>query len=136
MEFIDEGHTRVRAILLFEFTSCFGLTDQLRYHLSQHVKWFALDAGIPALTSTWIFDHIHERLLAIRDANTEIFPPNQYAAPAAHIQAMVGGMVATRIPDRARWIQTIASDPELSLIRDIVADPSKLCNRAQASKNP
>jgi hypothetical protein len=82
------------------------------------------------VTSAWIFDHIHDQLAAIRDSNTEIFPPNQYAAPAAHVQAFVSGVVATRIPDRGRWVQAIASDPELSRIRDIVRDPSKLNNKA------
>jgi hypothetical protein len=88
IEFHADDHTHVRAISPFEFTSCFGLTDQLRYPLSQPVNWYALDAGIPALTSAWIFDHIHKCFVAICDSNTEIFLPNQFAAPAAHIQAL------------------------------------------------
>ncbi len=119
VEFHKYGHTHVRAILPFEFTSCFGLTNQLRYRLLQHVNWYALDAGIPALTSAWIFDHIHERLVTICDSNTEIFPTNQYAAPAVHVQAFVSGVVATHIPDHKHWVQAITSDPELSKIRDI-----------------
>jgi hypothetical protein len=85
--------------------------------------------------SAWIFDHIYERLGAIRDSNTEIFPPRQYAAPAAHIQALVSGAVVTRIPDRERWVQAIASDPELSKIKEIVANPSKLNNKALTDIN-
>jgi hypothetical protein len=99
VEFNTEGHSHVRLFLPFEFTSCFGLMDLLRYHLSQHAYWHALDAGIPALTSAWIFDHIFERLMAIRDSNTKIFPPNQFAAPAAHIQAFTSGVIATRLPN-------------------------------------
>ena len=34
VEFQKDDHTHVRAILPFEFTSCFGLTNQLRYRLS------------------------------------------------------------------------------------------------------
>jgi hypothetical protein len=135
VEFCTDGHTHVRAILPFEFTSCFGLTNQLRHRLSQHINWYALDAGIPALTSAWISNHIHEPLVTIRNSNTEIFPPNQYAAPAAHVQAFVSGVVATRIPDHKRWVQAITSDPELSKIRDIVADPSKLTNKALTDIN-
>jgi hypothetical protein len=59
----------------------------------------------------WIFDHVHERLLRIRDANTEVFPPNQYAAPAAHTQAFTGGVIATRLPNRERWIRAITQTP-------------------------
>ncbi len=111
IEYHVDDHARVRAILPFEFTPCFGLTDHLRYRLSQHVNWYALDAGVPALTSAWIFDHVHERLGAIRDSNTEIFPPRQYAAPAAHVQAFVSGVVATRIPDHPCWVQPICVRP-------------------------
>jgi hypothetical protein len=135
VEFDKDGHTHVHAISPFEFTLCFGLTNQLRYRLSQHVNWYALDTRIPALTSAWIFDHIHERLVTIRDSNTEIFPPKQYAAPAAHVQAFVSGVVATHIPDHKCWVRAITSDPELSKIRDIVADPSKLTNKALTDIN-
>jgi hypothetical protein len=89
-----------------------------------------LDAGIPALTSAWVFDHIHERLVSIRDSNTEIFGPNHHAAPAAHIQLLVSGVVATQIPDRARWIQAIDADKELSKVKAIVTNPSTLNNKA------
>jgi hypothetical protein len=121
--------------LPFEFTPCFGLTNQLKYRLSQHVNWYALEAGIPALTSAWIFDHIHEWLVIICNFNTKIFPPNQYVTPAAHVQAFVSGVVATHIPDCKHWVQAITSDPELSKIRDIVADPSKLTNKALTKIN-
>jgi hypothetical protein len=131
-----DGNMHVRSILAFEFTSCFGLMNHLRFCLSQHLHWYALDGGIPALTSVWIFDHILDRLLLIRDINTEIFPPpNQFAAPAVHIQAFVNGVVATRLPDHDRWIQAIVSDPELSAIKDIVTNPSTLSNTALAGIN-
>ena len=130
IEFHAENHTHVHAIPPFEFTSCFGLVDWLCYHLSHPTNRFALDARIPALTSAWVFDHIHERLATIRDANTEVFGPNQYAAPAAHIQSFVSGVTATRIPDRAWWIQAINADAELSRVRDIVQNPSTLSNKS------
>jgi hypothetical protein len=132
VEFHVDGNTHIRSILAFEFTSCFGLMDHLQFCLSQHLHWYALDGGIPALTSVWIFDHILDRLLLIRNSNMEIFPPNQFAAPAAHIQAFVNGVVATRLPDHDRCIQAIVSDPELSAIKDIVTNPSTLSNTALA----
>jgi hypothetical protein len=76
VEFHADSNTHIRSILAFEFTSCFGLMDHLQFRLSQHLHWYALDGGIPALTSAWIFDHILDRLLLIRNSNTEIFPPN------------------------------------------------------------
>ena len=82
--------------------------------------------GIPALTSAWIFDHINDRLCDIRDSNTEIFPPRQYAAPAAHIQAFVNGTIATRLPDRQRWVDEYGSDSVLSKVRHIVLNPGAL----------
>ncbi len=134
IEFHAADHTHIRAISPFEFTSCFGLTNQLKYRLAQHVK-YALDGGIPALTSAWIFDHILKQLKLICDSNTEIFPPYQFAAPAVHTQAFVSGVIATRLPDRARWVQAIASDPKLSKIRDIVNNPSNLTNKSLAGIN-
>ena len=73
--------------------------------------------------------------MAIRDANTDIFGPHQYAAPAAHIQSLVSGVIATRIPDRARWIKAIDADAELSKVRDIVKNPSTLKNKSLAEIN-
>jgi hypothetical protein len=113
IKFHADDHTHACAISPFEFTLCFGLTDQLWYCLSQPVNWYALDADIPASTSAWIFNHIHKHLVAIRNSNTEIFLPNQFAAPAVHIQAFGSGVIATRIPDQAHWIQAITSDPKL-----------------------
>jgi hypothetical protein len=135
IKFHAVDHTHVGAISSFEFTSCFGLTNQLRYCLSQHVNWYVLDGGIPALTSAWIFDHILEGLELIQDSNTEIFPPNQFAAPAAHIHAFVSGVITVRLPDWGRWVQAIASDPKLSKIQDIVNNPSNLKNKALSEIN-
>jgi hypothetical protein len=107
---------------------CFGFIDQLRFQLSQHDNWFALDAGIPSLTSAWVFDHVLECLISIRDSTSEIFEPNQFATPAATIQAFLSGAVGTMLPSRARWIQAYDSDKDLRLIRKIVLNPSLLSN--------
>jgi hypothetical protein len=63
---------------------------------------YAFDAGIMAMTSLWILDSLHDRLCQIRDLNFEIFQPNQFAAPAAHIEAFVNGAISTRFPNHAQ----------------------------------
>ncbi len=116
-------HTYVRPFSPFEFTSCFGFIDRLQYQLSQHGNWFALNAGIPALTSAWVFDYILDCLLSIYDWTTEVFELNQFAAPAATIQAFLSGAVGISLPSREHWIQAYDTDRELKRIRDIIANP-------------
>jgi hypothetical protein len=43
IEFHVDGNTHVRSISAFEFTSCFELMDHLRFYLSQHLNWYALN---------------------------------------------------------------------------------------------
>ncbi len=87
-----------------------------------------LDAGIPALTSAWIFDHILDCLLLICNSTKEIFQPNQFATPAATIQTFIGGAVGTSLPSHQRWIKAYDTDNDLKCIRDIIANPSTLSN--------
>jgi hypothetical protein len=86
--------------------------------------------GIPCLTLAWVFDHVLERLLSIRDSTSEIFEPNRFPAPAATIQAFLGGAVGTTLPSQARWIQVYDSDKDLRLIRNIIVNPSLLSNES------
>jgi hypothetical protein len=48
---------------------------------------------MPARTSAWLLKQVHSHLSYLRDANSEIFSPNQFAAPAATIQAFVNGAI-------------------------------------------
>ena len=50
--------------------------------------------------------------MTIWDSNTDIFPPNQFAAPVTHIQAFISGVIATQLPVHTQWIQAIASNPK------------------------
>ncbi len=127
-KFHDDVYSYVWPFLPFEFTSCFG--DQLQYRISQHGNWFGFDAGIPSLTSAWVFDHILEWLVSIHDATMEIFEKNQFTAPAATIQAFLGVAVGTRLPSRQRWIQAYNTYNDLKRIRDILANPSTLSNNS------
>jgi hypothetical protein len=60
IEFIHDGHTYVQAILPFKFVSCFRLTDNLTYKLSHTSNIFCMDAAIPAITFSQMFNLIYE----------------------------------------------------------------------------
>jgi hypothetical protein len=57
-----------------------------------------MDAAMPGRTLAWLFEQAHSHLSYIRDTNSEIFLPNQFAAPAATIQAFVNGTIGVRLP--------------------------------------
>jgi hypothetical protein len=105
IEFHFEDRTYVRAISAFEFTRCFGLMEQLQYRLSHANYKYGLDAAMPSRTLAWIFEQVHSHLVHLRDANGEVFSPDQFAAPAATIQTLVNGAVCTTLPSRERWLQ-------------------------------
>ena len=102
IEFNYEGHSYIRAILSYEFVRCFNFIDQLTYRLSQPPHKFCVDAAMPARTSEWLFEQVHAHLVYLRDANSELFSPNQFAAPAATIQAFINGAIGIRLPSRDR----------------------------------
>jgi hypothetical protein len=52
-----------------------------------------MDAAIPAHTPAWLLKQAHSYLAYLRDTNCEVFLPNQFAAPAATIQAFVNGAI-------------------------------------------
>ena len=124
IEFPDDGNRLVRPISPFEFTSCFNLLDAFTYRLSQPEFKMYGDAGIPSSTSSWVFDAVHTRLLAIRDANCQIFDPSSHAAPAAMCNVFLSGAIGTRLPDAAGWKRAYASDPECVTICSMIKNPS------------
>jgi len=65
VKFVAEGHTYVRAISPFEIVSCFWLTDELTYQLSQHSNAFCMDAAFPAISSARIFEQVLDWCLHI-----------------------------------------------------------------------
>jgi hypothetical protein len=69
-----------------------------------------------------------DSLLSICNSTTEIFEPNQFAAPTATIQAFLSGTVGIRLPSRERWIKAYDTDRDLRRIQEIVANPSTLSN--------
>jgi hypothetical protein len=100
LEFKYEGHLYIRAILSYEFVRCFNFIDQLTYRLSQPPYKFCVDAAMPAHMSEWLFKQIHAHLVYLQDANSELFLPNQFTAPAATIQAFVNGAIGIRLPSK------------------------------------
>jgi hypothetical protein len=81
---------------------------------------------MPLRTSAWLFEQVHAYLVYLQDANTELFLPNQFAAPAATIQAFVNGATGTWLPSWDRWIRAYSNDQEMSTIRNLVCNPSKI----------
>ncbi len=135
VEFHHDGHTYDRAISTYEFTHCFGLLDRLQYPLSHESYKFGLDASMPARTSAWLFEQVHSHLVYLRDSNSKMFSPNQFAAPAATIQTMVNGAICTRLPSRERWLQAYQNDVELSAVCELVLNPSLICNQSLLKVN-
>jgi hypothetical protein len=70
---------------------------KITYRLSHPTCKFALVAAMPSRTSVWLLKQIHSYLSYLCDANSEIFLPNQFAAPAATIQAFVNGAIGVRL---------------------------------------
>jgi hypothetical protein len=85
IEFHHESHTYIRAISTYKFAHCFNLVENIQYCMSHERYKFGLDAAMPGHTSAWLFEHVHSHLVYLRYANSKIFLPNQFAAPAATI---------------------------------------------------
>jgi hypothetical protein len=59
-------------------------------------------------------------------SNCKIFSPNQFAAPAATIQAFVNGAIGIWLPSHEKWVQAYSYNSEMSIIRDLILNPSKI----------
>jgi hypothetical protein len=63
-----------------------------------------------------VFEHILERCFHIWSLNLEIFQLNQYAAPAACVQAFLNGSIGVRLPSPKLWANAYYKDPETAAI--------------------
>jgi len=135
IKFHHDSHTYVCAISAYEFTCCFNLTEQIQYCLSHDKYKYGLDASMPAKTSAWIFEQVHSHLVHLRDANSKVFSPDQFAAPAATIQTLVNGAVCTTLPLREQWLQAYNNDVELCTVWEFVLNLSMINNKALAEVN-
>jgi hypothetical protein len=74
-------------------------------------------------------------LINIRDANSEVFSPNQFAAPAAIIQTLINGAICSCLPSCKQWVKAYKNNRELCLVRDMILNPSKICNKSLSKVN-
>jgi hypothetical protein len=96
---------------------------------------FALDASMPGHSLAWLFEQIHLHLINIRDANSEVFSPNQFAEPAATIQMLVNGAICSCLLSHEQWVKSYKNNSELCLVRDMILNPSKICNKSLSKVN-
>ncbi len=71
----------------------------------------------------------------ISDSNFEIFQPNQFATPAARIQAFINGAIGMRLTNQAQWICALSTDKELFLIWQLVNNPLLINNKYLRANN-
>jgi hypothetical protein len=135
VEFHHDCSTYVHAISTYEFTQCFGLIEQIQYRLSHEQHRFSLDASMPGPTSAWLFEQVHSHLVCICDDNSEVFSPNQFAAPASTIQTLVNGTIGLHLPSHDHWVKAYENDSELIVIRKLILNPSKICNESLSKVN-
>ncbi len=135
LKFHYDGHSYIRAISSYKFVHCFNFINQLTYRLSQPSYKFCIDATMPARTSTWLFEQVHAHLVYLQDANSELFLPNQFAVPAATIQAFVNGAIGIRLPSKDQWIKAYSNDTEMCTIRNLITNPSKISNTTLITVN-
>jgi hypothetical protein len=83
---------------------------------------------MPGRTSAWLFKQIHSHLVYLRNANSEVFSPNQFAARAATIQTLISGAIYTHLPSKERWVQAYANNSELCAVRELALNPSLISN--------
>ncbi len=90
---------------------------------------------MPGCTLAWVFDQVHSHLVCIRDDNSEVFSPNQFAAPASTIQTLVNGTIGLRLPSHDCWIKAYENDSELIDICELILNLSKICNESLSKVN-
>jgi hypothetical protein len=105
IQYDHDGSSYVRGISTYEFAQWFGLLDQIQYCMSHKKHRFALDVSMPGCSLAWLFKQIHLHLINIRDANSEVFSPNQFAAPVATIQTLINGDICSCLPSCKQWVK-------------------------------
>jgi hypothetical protein len=85
--------------------------------------------------SAWLFEQIHSNLVCLRNANSEVFSPNQFVAHAATIQTLVSGAICTRLPSKERWVQAYANDSELCAVCELALNPSLITTQTLSKVN-
>ena len=74
--------------------------EQIQYRLLHEKYKYGLDALMPSKTLAWIFEQVHSHLVHLRDANSEVFSPDQFAALAVTILNLVNCAVCNGLSSR------------------------------------
>jgi hypothetical protein len=90
---------------------------------------------MPGCTSAWLFEQVHSHLVLIREDNSKVFSPNQFAAPAATIQMLVNGAICLRLPSHNHWVKAYENNNKLCVIRELILNPSKISNESLSKVN-
>jgi len=69
------------------------------------------------------------------DANSKVFSPDQFAAPAATIQTLVNSAVCTILPSQEQWLHAYNNDVELCAVQELVLNPLTINNKVLAEVN-
>jgi hypothetical protein len=108
----------------FEFMRCFNMQDDLTYRLSHQSNQFSLDGAVPAFTSSYIFQHVHERLQQILTSNLQIFVPHLIHAPAALSNNFVCKCtIGAKLPDADTWVCAFDADESTHHIMRLIRNP-------------
>jgi hypothetical protein len=85
---------------------------------------------MPGCTSAWLFKQFHSHLVLIQDNNSEVFSPNQFAAPEATIQTLINGAICSHLPSHDHWLKAYDNDSKLCTIRELILNLSLITNES------
>ena len=124
IEFIVDDDVHVRPFSSFEFAACLSLGSELTYSLSRHDFTACMDAGIPDITSAWLFDQVHDKLRNICNSNTDVFDPSTQQ-PSVLMLVISQNSISVRMPTTQQWTECTNKDVELTLIKSMISDPAR-----------
>jgi hypothetical protein len=110
------------------FTASTSSTSSLTDSFNHHTNFASTPLCLLAHPSGYSSKSTHIWCTLEIDANSELFLPNQFAAPAATIQAFVNGAIRIWLPSRDQWIKAYSNDKEMSTICDLITNPFKINN--------
>jgi hypothetical protein len=90
---------------------------------------------VPALTSVRIFEAILNRCIHIYQKNFNIFKPNQYAAPAACVQAFLNSAVGVCLLSHEQWAKAYLDNIETAAIVAFVQNPGTITTKSMDAAN-
>ena len=77
------------------------------------------------MTSARMLNHVKERLIKIRDENTEIFDPS-HQAEVSHTHVFLNGAVGVQMPSKDDWAREYETDKETAHLFHLVRHPADI----------